>query len=481
MEYVDTLIIGAGYAGLYAAHLIRKKHGPHHRIIIIERDSRIGGRASTIDFGGTTVVTGAGIGRWDKDDCLKELMRDMSEPTLQDDAGGLREPCDARVAFGASKFCGAEPLMEVPSRQAHVGLAPPTDCAHMRAEGQQSCPHQRLNRRFLTFPIETFIHNPAYAFEPIDAEKTFKQLTRVANARTTKGKTFREFAMAHLGAEDYRRFVQSTGYSDFEKEDAMSTLKLYGMDDNFCCQDAKLFRVPWKQLAERIVEKDRIDVRLDCEAVSIKLPYHLASKGTLVSPRSEADRQPLVKTKRGPTYVCGRVIVATTISGLRKLFPHNPVYKHIQSQPFIRVYGKFSADTKHIMAAYVKKYTVVNTVLQKIIPMDVAKGVYMIAYSDNKSAVVLNKINSKDTFCRLLEKSLGIPGDSLCLIDMKKCYWHEGTHYVKPLRNLEERIRLIDEAQHPMSNVYAVGEAVCHDQGWVEGALKSVKNIYSEL
>ncbi len=40
----------------------------------------------------------------------------LTEPTLQDDAGGLREPCDASVAFGASKFCGAEPLMEVPSR-----------------------------------------------------------------------------------------------------------------------------------------------------------------------------------------------------------------------------------------------------------------------------------------------------------------------------------------------------------------------------
>lgn len=394
MEHIDTLIIGAGYAGLYAAHLTRKKHGAQHRIMIIERESQIGGRASNTEFGGTTVVTGAGIGRWGKDECLKSLMQNIG------------------------------------------------------------------------FPIDTFIHNPAYAFEPIDVEKTFKTLNRVANTRSTGEKTFREFAASCLGTEEYRRFIQSTGYSDYEKEDAMSTLKLYGMDDNFCCQNAKLFGVPWKLLAERIVEKDRIDVRLNCEAVSLK---------------SQDDGTILVKTKRGPTYVCGVVVVATTISVLRKLFPHNPVYKKIESQPFIRVYGKFSSDTKHIMAAYVKKYTVVNTVLQKIIPMDVAKGVYMIAYSDNKSAIILDKINSKDTYCRLLEKSLGIPGDSLCLTDMKKIYWHEGTHYVKPLSSLDKRTGLIYAAQHPMENVYVVGEAVSNDQGWVEGALKSVRNIYKVL
>ncbi len=71
------------------------------------------------------------------------------EPTLQDDAGGLREPCDASVAFGASKFCGAEPLMEVPSRQALVGAASLPHDAHMRSGGLYATGH--LNRRFLTY------------------------------------------------------------------------------------------------------------------------------------------------------------------------------------------------------------------------------------------------------------------------------------------------------------------------------------------
>jgi hypothetical protein len=237
----------------------------------------------------------------------------------------------------------------------------------------------------------------------------------------------------------------------------MSTLKHYGMDDNYCCSNAKLFAVPWKLLSERIVEKDRVDVRLGCEASKLE-------------PRG--DGTVVVKTKHGPTFICNRVIVATTVSVLRSLFPQHNVYNTIQSQPFLRVYGKFSADTKHIIAAYVKKYTVVSSILQKIIPMDAAKGVYMIAYSDNQCAVRLNRIQSPATFCRLLEEALGIPGDSLRLTAINKCFWREGTHYFKPLAGT--RKEFIRTAQHPMPNVFVVGEAVSNDQGWVEGALNSV-------
>jgi hypothetical protein len=381
MEATHTLIIGSGYAGLYAAHL----HRNSHPLIIIERDSQIGGRASTAEFGGTSIVTGAGIGRYNKDECLKGLMRDMG------------------------------------------------------------------------FPVQTFIHNPAYAFEPLDVKETFNRLKSHSKQSKTKGLTFREFAEPILGKKDYRRFVESTGYSDYEDDDAMSTLKHYGMDDNYGCNNAKLFSVPWKSLAERIVEKYRIDVRLDCEA-------------TKLEPRG--DGTVIVQTKRGRTFICNRVIVATTVNVLRNLFPTHNVYNTIQSQPFIRVYGKFSADTKHIIAAYVKKYTVVSSILQKIIPMDAAKGVYMIAYSDNQNAVGLNRIRSPATFCRLLEEALGIPGDSLRITAIKKCFWNEGTHYFKPLT--VTRKEFIRTAQHPMPNVFVVGEAVSNDQGWVEGALKSV-------
>lgn len=382
MEQCDTLIIGAGYAGLYSAHLISKLKG--NKTIILERESDIGGRASNVQFGGATVVTGAGIGRYDKDVYLKRLMSDMD------------------------------------------------------------------------FPINAYIHNPAYAFEPLDVKTTFNHLKSEANQHNTKGRTFCQFAERILGKTDYRRFVQSTGYGDFEDEDAMSTIKLYGMDDNFCCENAKLFSVPWKALAERIVEKARLDVRINTEAIRIKYGHNI-----------------VVYTNRGYSITCNKLIIATTVSVLRKLLPSHTIYDSIQSQPFLRVYAKFTNDTKHIIAAYVKKYTVVNSELQKIIPINAEKGIYMIAYSDNKSATYLNdNVQTSIQFCRILERSLCIPSNSLKITKIKKLFWKEGTHYVKPLINTS-RDEFIKLAQRPLPNVFVVGEAVCNDQGWVEGALKS--------
>ena len=41
------------------------------------------------------------------------------------------------------------------------------------------------------------------------------------------------------------------------------------------------------------------------------------------------------------------------------------------------------------MKRYIKGYTIGPGPLQKIIPMDASKGVYMIAYSDNANATFL--------------------------------------------------------------------------------------------
>jgi len=39
------------------------------------------------------------------------------------------------------------------------------------------------------------------------------------------------------------------------------------------------------------------------------------------------------------------------------------------------------------------------------------------------------------------------------------------------------REEFIDKAQHPEEGILVVGEAVCRDHGWSEGALESVKAV----
>ena len=139
------------------------------------------------------------------------------------------------------------------------------------------------------------------------------------------------------------------------------------------------------------------------------------------------------------------------------------------------------------MQQYVPHYTIVPGPLQKIIPIDATKGVYMIAYSDNANAIALkehlkNTAENRALYCDLIEQSLGIPNGSLQLIAIKDYYWPIGTHYYEPLRPpFKNRDAFLKVAQHPEKNLFIVGEAVSRYQGWVEGALESVEAILPTL
>jgi hypothetical protein len=182
--------------------------------------------------------------------------------------------------------------------------------------------------------------------------------------------------------------------------------------------------------------------------------------------------------------------MATTIDSVQKLLPGakltNSIYQQICGQTFIRIYGQFSKDSIPIMKTYVSKTTVVPGPIHKIIPMNPNDGIYMIVYSDNSAADVLNKFSkntqrNRNVLSRLIERSLGIPGVILTLTDIVSYYWPIGTHYYKPLSNsYKNRKEFIHTAQHPMSNILVVGEMISTHQGWVEGALESVDKTVNQ-
>jgi hypothetical protein len=123
--------------------------------------------------------------------------------------------------------------------------------------------------------------------------------------------------------------------------------------------------------------------------------------------------------------------------------------------------------------------------LQRIIPIDVDKGVYMIAYNDNDNATTLkhhleNNYLNRRLYEMLLESSLDIPSNTLEIIAIKSYYWPIGTHYYKPLNKelYGSREEFMKIAQHPEKNIFVVGEAVSRNQGWTEGALESVESIF---
>ena len=74
----DIIIIGSGIAGLYSAYTIQQL-APDTSFLVLEKYKKnwIGGRINNEEFYGTTVVTGAGIGRKDKDHLLQWLLKEL--------------------------------------------------------------------------------------------------------------------------------------------------------------------------------------------------------------------------------------------------------------------------------------------------------------------------------------------------------------------------------------------------------------------
>ena len=284
-------------------------------------------------------------------------------------------------------------------------------------------------------------------------------------------KPIKQFAKNLLGDKVYDQFLRSVGNTDYENADIYDTLYDYGMDDDYCC--FKAFRVPWRQLIMKMAKIIR--------------KKHFRFSTNVSEIRSDTLKNTfIINSDNKKQYKCDKVIIATTITGIRALLSY-PIYNNIEGQPFLRLYGKFNKNSISIMKEYVKGYTCLPGPLQKIIPMNPDKGIYMIAYSDNKNTLKLknNLENTKDNrnlFCELLETALGIPSNSLNLISIKAYYWQIGTHYYKPLDQsiYKDRSEFIKIAQHPEKGILVVGEVLSKNQGWVEGALQSVRKVLTK-
>lgn len=318
----------------------------------------------------------------------------------------------------------------------------------------------------------TYTVNPQkIGFPSIDILPILQTLRQEYTKEPATNTTFKQFATRVLGNKLYKQFILSSGHTDYEKEDVYETLYHYGMEDNMCCW--KAFPVPWKKLIMKLYDfigKDHI----------------FFSHKVIELNEMDGGRFSLI-TETGRNYTCNKVVIATTIDGIRQLLPSHSIYNDIQGQPFLRLYAKFNKASASILKEKIQGFTFLPHPLQKIIPMDADNGIYMIAYNDNNSTIAMrphleNTDQNKRIYESMLENILEIPRGELHIIALKHFYWNIGTHYYKPL-NMElyrSREDFIHHAQRPMNGVVVVGESVSRNQGWTEGAFESVKEVITK-
>lgn len=341
-------------------------------------------------------------------------------------------------------------------------------------------------------PYSEFKSTRNYAtFQPVDINGIVRELKDAYKKDSSfhQDKTFKQFFVDVLGVDKYKEFVITTGYTDFEHADICETLYHYGMDDNVGGWTA--LHVPWSDLIERLYDRIGGAPHFRFSTEVSKIEQRKDSAGT----DNDAKYRFEITTANDKKYYANKVIVATTIQGIRKIVPGasspTSIYQNIKGQPFLIVYAKLDRTSTEIMKKYVQTFTVVQGPLQKLIPMDQDKGVYMVAYTDNQHAIALkskgaleNTPEVREMYSKWINKALGIPKDEVPLNITAIChyYWSDGTHYYTPIHPTEYKRRpeFINKAQHPMPGMVVVGEVVSRDQGWVEGALESVDAVFRD-
>jgi hypothetical protein len=332
--------------------------------------------------------------------------------------------------------------------------------------------------RHYKMPVQSYnVEHHIATTHYIDVKQTLQKLKKEYEKKAPKNpQTFKHFAKPVLGNTDYTRFIHSTGFTDYEEEDAYETIYQYGMEDNLDGWQA--FSVPWHELVEALYK-------------SVGTSNFIFGKKVTQIFQNDQNNEINVRTisnmsNHPKIYKANKVVMATTVDALRQVFPKNAIYNFIEPQPFMRVYGKFDKSSVDILKTVLPGFTYVDFPIQKIIPMDPEKGVYMIVYNDNANSLALRKrventAENKKFYEKSLENVLALPKGSLHLIGIRAFYWKYGTHYYKPQTLYKNRDEFIRNAQRPYENIYVVGELVSRNQGWTEGALESVVEIIREI
>lgn len=321
----------------------------------------------------------------------------------------------------------------------------------------------------LDIPYSEFnaTHQYARTISPeCDVKNTFLRIKKHYE-ENPRNVTFKEFAEPFLGITQYKNFITCSGYTDFENEAVESTIYHYGFEDNY--NNWIGLSIPWATLLEKLINNIGIE------------NIHTNANVLKIENLPTSDHRFLIHTENGNSYKTNNIILATTVNTVRKLLKHK-IYKEIESQPFLRIYGKFSKDSIPIVNEIIKTTMILPGALHKLIPISPEDGIYMICYTDNKGAKSLrshkeNNPENRDYLARLLERALGIQPNVLKLTSIIDFYWEEGTHFYKPMPKdspYKNRKEFIHAAQNPEKGILVIGEMVSQKQGWVEGALESL-------
>jgi hypothetical protein len=438
-DHPDTLIVGAGIAGLYIARELLK--GGQKRVLVVEKYPVIGGRVLSF----RKCLRG-----FDVPDDLVRSTCERSESS-KGGVGGAQLP--PLWEAGAGRLHFSQKRVHKLLEEYGMEVAPlPASADFLSATGRRQ-PNEFAKLAGMLLP-------PLADLPVADLQtNTLAEICKRVYGPTVTAALFEQFP--------YYTEVYS-----LRADEALATFRgVMGAEEGFCVVKGGL-----GQLAQALAA----DVRR--RGGSIWTGTEL-----IEFERSAAPLKALVRLHQGtrmPLYPA-KLILALHVGALRKLRPSWPPLRHLGTAKLLRIYAIFPKDRgsgKPWFAGMPK--TVCAGPLRYVIPISEDQGTIMISYTDGADAAPFweaadggNVPALTAHIMRLVRASFGrhIPNPTF----LKAHPWTVGSTYWKPGNYDVDAV--IAKSRIYGDGIYVCGESFSHDQAWIEGALESAEGLLQVL
>ena len=464
----DYVILGGGIAGLYTAYQIVKKQ-PNAKLLIIEKEKRLGGRIYTHHDAIMDVEAGAGRFHSGQKHILK-LIRELGLQTkltpitstaVYVDETGKRMNS---ILDAPNDIIGVYKFIENTNKAALPSPEPALMAALDNFLGKENLPNAGIITKILA------------------ASKT-------VSAESLRNQSLLDFAKTVITPEETEFLKASFGYySELVIMNAYDALYLivvhlspvhqyYVLKGGLSQMITKLEAKLMKYMNVRILKNRTIE----------RIRY--------ITWKGEKSFE-IACTNVTALYFAHHCISALPKQVLEKINFFRPltrVLSKIKCAPLCRIYSKFPQVPKtpekkaHAWFKDLPKLTVNNN-LRMVIPYNEEKGVIMTSYSDNKFAKYWKRLHDTKgiegvnrELIPLLKTSTGIKNIPNP-IKTEMFYWDCGVGYWGVGANSENISQFIVQPFGPNVNMFLCGEHFsAKNQQWIEGALDTSMAVCNRL
>lgn len=477
----DVIILGGGISGLYTAYLLLERL-PKCKILILEKESYLGGRIYTYRDKYMQVEVGAG--RYSESHMLFRNLLD---------------------ALNLKKY-------EIPITSESVYIDSQT--GHMMDSVLDAPPNYINENRIMSnlllgsTHIYDGIDNPIIqtTLDGLSGQPAAGLLAKVLVASKLESpdvlrkQTFIKYVSTILSREETQFIEDSFGYYSelviMNAYDACILLEQLNPANQFYVLSCGLDKVIEK-LTTKLKQSGRVTIKTSKTVTNVKwirmsktrksggFFWNQKTQKYVLPPQTNENKYKITCSD-GSVYdgkVCVCTLPKNAITKLKVFEPLKPMLNKIECGSLCRIYMKF--DKKDIWFRGLPKCTT-NNELRMVIPMNEEKGTIMISYTDNKYADYWKDVYEKEKEGGIVRKitskikdvfGIEMPPPRKTKVFHWQCgvgYWGVGAHS----KMISEKL----VKPYPQQELYICGESYSYlGQQWIEGSMEMAERVVYKM